>query len=468
MKVRITMKKKMMIILSLLFVMGATGCNSEQNPLILTTTISLLEENESKHTKQMHEFDTAYTIGFQNSDGTYSMYVFAAPIQFRTATGYEIIDNTVVESEKENFAFENKANHVKAFFPNRISDPFRVELENRYLEMIFQQDAEGFLEARPIIFTNMHGDNVSAVIYEGEDMDIVLYPTRAGIKSEVILRSSLERGELAFQVSSSSPMRQNRQNGYVLFINDEEDIDSVIYTTIIQYGAENNIDLNTSVDVQEMAEDYIVTMQMDENVTEDVCINDPMRLEQSFEMYLDKIPDTTVYSRFHMNNFLNRYAVVGYHPILGEGWHYFRLRIQWFMLLNPEAITRATYNIRVLSHYEESPLISLMQMHEQWESVTMLWHSRKQQFSHYADAKPGRDQYLRYDITDFVKGAFADHCWMTESMGFMLKSQEKDAFAILATSDNSLYPTYLRIDMSELPIYFDRREDINPEDPTLF
>ena len=64
---------------------------------------------------------TPYTVGYPNRDGTYSLYIFSSPVQYPTGDGYAVIDNTVVASGKEGFAYENKANEIKAYFPPSLS-----------------------------------------------------------------------------------------------------------------------------------------------------------------------------------------------------------------------------------------------------------------------------------------------------------------------------------------------------------
>lgn len=60
------------------------------------------------------------------------MYIFASPIQFKAQNGYEIIDNTVVESNIEGFAYENKAHEIKTYFPDRLTKYFLIKKEPIY------------------------------------------------------------------------------------------------------------------------------------------------------------------------------------------------------------------------------------------------------------------------------------------------------------------------------------------------
>ena len=53
--------------------------------------------------------------------------MFAAPIQYEAENGYMLIDNTVIESQKAGFKYENKANSIKTYFPEKLSDGLLLE-----------------------------------------------------------------------------------------------------------------------------------------------------------------------------------------------------------------------------------------------------------------------------------------------------------------------------------------------------
>lgn len=114
--------KKRILILCLITATLFAGCaNTNTNTnvrlgSVLITTVSRIDADMDEHIEQLHEYDSPYTICYQNDDDTYSMFIFASPIQYKTDSGYEIIDNTVVVTEKEGFAYENKANEVKHIF----------------------------------------------------------------------------------------------------------------------------------------------------------------------------------------------------------------------------------------------------------------------------------------------------------------------------------------------------------------
>lgn len=441
----------------LLLFLSACQLNSD-------SVLSTINIKTNGHVKQLHDYDSPYTACYENNDGTYSFYIFASPIQFRTRTGaYEVIDNTVIESNISGFAYENKAGNVKTYFPKLLADQFRVEKDTDYIEFKADWNVDGFSEATHTIFVNMYGDKVDAVVYKREDMDAVFYPTKSGIKTEIILKEKLENCELHFKVKSSALSYENKQNGYILFKNGNE-IVNVIYRPLVQYTTDKDaqFDVTTQMDVIGKGDECHVEMILDKSFVNDEESQYPIKLDPAFEMYLNKMPDSTVYSGYDINNYLANYAVVGEHPLLGEGWHYVRFRLNWFMELNSTEIKKATYNARFLSSNKKKFKLCLFNMNEQWSSTGILWENRAQDFTEYCEDSLRNHNYIHLDVTKFIKESFDDKSWTEESNGLVLKAKDSKAFTILATSDNSLYPPYIQIDMKSLPTIFDPQDNINP------
>ena len=391
------------------------------------------------------------------------MYIFASPIQYKTETGYEIIDNTVVESQKDGFAFENKANDIKTYFPQTLSEPFKIEQDEESLEFSPAFDTTGFSEAKKIIFTNMYGDRISAVVYSREDMDLAFYPTKAGIKTELVLKQKPYGNVVAFNVKSTANSFENKRNGYITFMKGSE-TESIIYQPLVQYENENGrqLDVTTGMEMTKEGGDYHVEIKVDENVIDHAKY--PIKLDPSFELYQDCIPDSTVYSKRNVNNYLANYAVVGEHPLLGEGWHYSRLRLNWLMTLRPKDVKSAVYYTKLLCN-TENYYLRAYEPSEQWGSMGLLWRNKPEpagQISGNADVSNG---YLGLPMDGFVRECFGDTSWQKESVGFVIMAdgaEEADCYAVLAASDNSLYTPYIRIELKDLPRLFVPQDNINP------
>jgi len=452
--------KRFYLTISLLLAIVLGGCSDQPN--VLATAISQIDD--STHIEQLHDYDSPYTICYKNKNDTYSMYIFASPIQYKIDTGYEIIDNTVIESSDPNYAYENKANSIKTYFPSSLSNSFKVVSEGDFLEFLVQEDVTDFSEAKQEMFTNMYGDIVSAVIYERKNIDMVFYPTKAGIKSEIVIKEKSANKSFIYSVKSNGKSYENKQNGYILFKNSEINA-GLIYQPLVKYKikGEENIDISTKMEIIEKGDGYVLEIILNPDIMKGGETIYPIKFDPSFELYQNKMPDTSVYSKFDTNSYLRHYAIIGEHPTMGEGWEYLRFRLNWFMALDSTKITNAKFYIRNLSNSKSKNILQLFEMDEDWSSIKMLWSTRKTNFEDYIEKDILNNKLVEFDITNFVKSSFADKTWQEESNGLLFKLKNKSSFAILSTSDNSLYPHYIKFQTKVLPTVFAPRESINPQ-----
>ncbi len=440
--------------------LAGCGTKKKETP-IFKTAVSQIDMEANGHTEQMHDYDSPYTLCYRNEDDTFTMYIFASPVQYQTDTGYAIIDNTVVQTEKEGFAYENKANKIKTYFPKTLKEYCLIENDTARLEWKPGWDTQTFTEGKETIYTNMYGDQVSAVIYEREDMDVVLYPTKAGIKTELVLKEKPMENTFDFCVRSAAGF-ENRENGYIT-LNWNGENESVLYGPLVGYEAgEKHLDVTGQMEIMQGENANIVTVTVDDKIFADEATEYPVRLDPSLELYLSKMPDSTAYSAHSVNNYLANYAVVGEHPAFGEGWHFLRFRLNWFIHLDGASVQKAVYYIRNLYSSSNSSAVQMMDLNTQWTSTGLRWGNRPEVYSMYMEYETKSEQYVPLEITDFVKKSLDDESWMEESHGLLLKGKNADAYTIFATSDHSLYAPYLRLDLTDLPADFVPQDNINP------
>ncbi len=440
------------------------SCSASTDIEILSTAVSQINMKERNHVEQLNDYDTPYTICYKNKDDTYSLYIFASPIQYKTDNNkYAIIDNTVIESQSDEFAFENKANNVKTYFPNILSDMFLVENGSNYLEFKPRWNVEDFSEGRITLFTNMFGDTVSAVVYSHKDMDLVFYPTKSGIKTEVVFKRKPSKSELSFTVRSNASSFENKQNGYILFKNGVMN-QSIIYQPIVQYDTNNSqqMDITSKMNIIKEEEDYHATVTINDCILNDPDTKYPISIDMSFELYLNKMPDSTIYSKRYVNNYLANYAMIGNHPVLGEGWHYIRYRLNHFFHADGKDIESATYYVRSLYSSDDSISTSLYRAEAQWSSTGIIWSDRINGTEQVSDTVKRGKNYLSFQINSYVKDCIEFYSWETETIGVLMKSESPgNSYEILATSDNSLYSPYILIKLKKLPDSFEKKENIN-------
>lgn len=445
--------KKISLILFIVAVM-IVGCKGKSD---LTSHINPITNiKQDLYGERLYDYDSPYTIGYKNQDNTYSLYIYESPIQFKTPNGYELIDNAIVKSKFQNFAFENKSNNIKTYFPMTLNENFRIQREGEFMEFRVDDDVSDFSKAKAITYTNMYGDQVIAVSYISNDKEWFFYPTKAGIKAEIVLKSIPPKNEINFIVNSSAIRFENLHNGYIRFLKkdsgEETEMNAgIIYKPLLKYHFDNKeaIDTLSEMKFYKKADQYILKIQMNTEVINNKKLEFPIRLDPSFELHQNKTPDSTIYSKFYTNNFLSNYAVVGKHPFFGEGWHYTRMYINKYIYIKCNDIISADFHIKNLySNSENTIVLQISSVDKEWSSGQMVWKTKVQPLKHTVSSQIN-SEYI-FNITDFVKRVVTDGTGNTEINGNVIqKIDEKQGYSVIATSDNSAYTPYIHLKFSK-------------------
>lgn len=235
---------------------------------------------------------------------------------------------------------------------------------------------------------------------------------------------------------------------------------SIIYGPLVQYTAngEQQLDVTTQMEVNREEGDTIVSLKIDEGILDDGNTEFPVRLDPSFEMYLNKMPDSTVYKKHNVNNYLANYAVVGDHPVWGEGWHYLRFRLNYILTIQSAKVDSVSFFVPVL---KQNSSLALSPVEKQWSSTTITWDVRSFPTSEESLKGTLSSRMWEIDVTDYAISCFEDTTWLKESYGLLITS-DSDKYSILSTSDNSLYSPYIVVVLNRLPAYFEPQDNINP------
>lgn len=445
-------KKLFLSILCLLFLLS--GCAGPSSQVQVSPALSAIPENEGL-SEQLHIYDSPYTACFRNPGGGCSLFVFASPVQYKSSGKFEWIDNHVVESQQEGYAYENKANRIKTYFPASLHKNFKIQSPDQDMEISFQIEQD-FSQAEKRGYQNLYGDMVEAVVYSNASAHLAFYPHKSGIRAELTLTERPEEDELHFTISmpdAAAGCSKGRE--YLLFRDEDSNVRGVFYAPIIQ--ASNGILTVSQADIRvQETEDFCYQITVPLDCAE--AAQYPIKWDISFEHYLNKMPDSTAYEN-KASAYLSSYSAVGVHPHWGAGEHFLRMRIRYFMDTHADNVISAQYRVKSLSREGPSDY-QLVEPAEQWSSQRLSWRAVNEgDLVAEAAAEPS---YFRFDITDFVKACLRDQGSFTESRGVILKSASPSGYRYFATSDHALYPPYIRIDLKEEPWYFTVRENINP------
>ena len=398
--------------------------------------------------------DSPYTICREEPDGTYTLSVYASPKQYKKDGEYCLVDNSLTVSEEKTYSFENKAGAIKTYFPKGFPGVIEIRRGQQSMRLLFQGDFDGYSDGVAKTFTTCYGDSVEAIVYEREDRDIIVYPSGTGIHMELMVKRALQDNFLNWRVDCKSSGFQDNENGYILFRTGTT-INGIVHQPLLCRGDSEPMEIYDAISVWKNASDYAVNLPMPQE-----GIRYPYRLDLAFELYENKLPDSTAYSQRPVNAYLSNVALLG-NSEWGEGRHYSRLRVSYFMTMSSNDVLSATYHFRKLSGSATSPVIA-KRVNSQWSSTQLLWNSQPSLGDALGVAKPDdEDKWYSVDITDFIRECLKDPLWETESKGFALSCENGSGSLLIATSDHTLYSPYLELKLRKLPVYFEGKANIN-------
>lgn len=139
------------------------GCSSDVNV-----------ESKSKKTTENFQ-DSLYTYGKANQDGTYTLKVYSAPVNYEIDGGYVSISNKLKKSDDSDYMLVSDENSVHIFYPQNIEKGISLEDTINEDDMIFylNESDKTFDEGKKVYFKNMYGITVEAVLYASENEELL-------------------------------------------------------------------------------------------------------------------------------------------------------------------------------------------------------------------------------------------------------------------------------------------------------
>lgn len=460
--------------------MSAGGCNKTlAKPVSLYVNQHMIDENNDS--KKIDKYDSPYTMCYKNRDGTYTVYMFASPVSYKASDGsYKYIDNSLVKTTNKGmlgkgYNYQNAANDIVTYFPQTSNKDIVVKNGNNELD--FSLNSPGFsktLAAKVGSDTNMFGDKMQGITYGSAKDDVQLrnYVTKAGVNTEVILNKYPGTNTVEFKVNAPNCTPDDQGNGYIC-MSDSKKLESVIYAGLMKDSfsksfneSDGHVSVNNNADISyDMNQDsYVVEFTLDDKFLKSKSTVYPVKFDTSFDSYLNKQPDSGVYSNMPSKNaYLSPISVIGNSDALGIGRQYIRFRFDYFFQCDPDSVLSAKYHLNELTGFHSEDKVALYKMNTQWSSTELNWDEKPDFGAKVAESDANGKGDVSFDITGYVKKCFADPTMMTESYGLLLKGDEsQNKYRVFASSDNSEYPPYVEIRLKSLPNGFISRDNINP------
>lgn len=468
------MTKRLLSLCSIvLIILGFASCEKKQPSPDPVGMLIGQEQLVHVHASRLYDKESPYTLCFENQDGTKSLYIFTSPVSYyKEDDTLEIIDKALVsvtssEMKKQGYVLEPKSCDIKSYFPKNLSKtPFFITGADSSLSFVPSSELISQNMERST-FKDVEGRKHSAVVYQKDENIMVEYiPTTSGIMANIEIKEKPETNLLRFYIEKQDGLSFSVQdNQYVLFQNKQDLTNkAVIYTSFLQ-DAKGNVGFGNEIKMAEEEDRWMYTIALDKAFLEAPETQYPVSITPSFELYRNKMPDSSVFKKHpNINIYLANNTVFGDDEIFGDVQHYLRFRINYIFKSYPQNVKSASYVTTVLAGSEAVRSIELKRLRELWSSTGATWNTRYQTYNSESITElttPGR---YEFNILNFVKDSIRDDEWNTEGYGLAMTSEKGgEAAKVLATSDNTFYQPYVRIDFYDLPWTFEKVYAINPD-----
>lgn len=404
------------------------------------------------HVGLIPSMSSQYSIAFLNEDGTKTLYVYAAPIQYyiqdkesKNVT-FTLIDNrikdTTQEKQAEGYAYTNVANTIDINFPSVLREdcPITMTDENFSLQMLpltlsDVQTAE-YVEKANII------DEIKPMIQYADNnvgMDFYCYPTNLECNIELKFTDDIPPDYIDLKIKFSQKLKaENHSGGFLTFsdTSNNSQIKTILQAPLIK-DQSGTVSYNSKLKLQEVLDEdeYIIRVAFDPEYTKT-----GNTVYCALEMRREKAADNTIYSKQNLlNTYLKNFSVIGNSSMHGIGRTMMRFNFTSTYELDADDIISASYSVYNMTHGSDAAF-ELIEMSEQWSSSMGNWTNQYKTGETVAFTETS-DAILNFDITEEAKKWCADKTGEMEVIGLMLKAcnEYQNQSNIILTNDNSLY-----------------------------
>ena len=466
----------------------------------LPSTITEAQAEEAGHILRLKEEEPDLnTVIFQNRDGTRTAYQYAYPVKYIENGTIKDKSNRIISSDKAGYAYENEANEIKTYYPERLGNKgARLEYGGYAVELMpqirgggaaYSLFGGGSLQAAQVIeeiTPAADGVHYSGALGAGAALRYT--PTLTGFKEDIILSSYQGENEFSFVLKTNGLLLEETGGNWYLIDEDTEEAvielgeiyiyDSFSGITAGAEGGENVHETYGELGAEEIerGEEYIITVTAPEEYLEAGSTVYPVYIDPTFNVVSTYIQDTHISSGYPGNNY-NTSALLN----LGYGSSSKSTRILSRITSLSNGIQQpgwepgvqvdsVIYHMYCTSSYTSNPYVDVYRAGASWSTTGATWSNASS--STYSGAvllsstQVGNKGWYEFDIT----GAY--NYWLTPGMtnnGLLFKMRVESStenywrqFASATYSDSSKLP-YLTVVYNE-PVSI----EINPYSMRLY
>ena len=427
--------------------------------------------DKTRLVKRLSKFDNYMNaVGYLNSDGTETVYIFGDDIKYRNKNG-KIVDKdiSIVSSYslmgKGSYSYETKSNDVKSYFPATLSSDSTVKIAygDYEISMTPKNDAVGKESKRAQVV----GENETlkksvndsftvknSICYEetiNSDIDIVFETTYSGLKEDIVLNRYTGTNMVSYIMNFGSLVPKAYNGGIRIY-----DKDNIIFEIPPIYVEDSGMEkdpgsrftIDNAIALKQVANGiYEVTIVVDKSFLLSPNTVYPVTIDPTITVYSDKHNDSPVYQNRPSGNWGNQIRnCVGTESTLGKGYFFTKFDITPIASIRYDNLLGAYYHCRELTGYTSNSIIETYMVYQDWNEDTITWNNQPSRLQekickvnvteeNYSTNSYWYDFYITKAVMAWLQGI--------PNYGLMFKERTDSHWKAFGSKEYSSYLPYL-------------------------
>jgi len=186
-----------LIFISIVMAVVFVACSSVESVTFFSKNSPAMNR---EHLRVFSELYNESLIGFENGDGTDTLYIFSSPAYVKYNNSYRVIDNTIIYVNdpelKKLYLFSNYINDIRTYLPERVSTQNGIRIETSNVKMDIYPNFDDINESSRVMHRNIYGKDNEHILYESSSNRKKYYVniTDFGINTELLLHNDDSTG----------------------------------------------------------------------------------------------------------------------------------------------------------------------------------------------------------------------------------------------------------------------------------
>ena len=324
------------------------------------------------------------TIGYNNQDGTKTVYIYSTDVRYRDKNGVlRDKDTSIVSTQdtlkKQGYSYQTKANNINTYFPDALQD--------KGIKVAYKQNS---ITLKPYSANGNEQNTMddSKAIYTGvygKDDKLVYTPILDGLRSDIIVNDATVN-EFSF-ISDFGSYVPELQNGEIVLQSNEES--QLVLKTLQATDAEGSISDQVALSLKSQEDGtYLTTLAVDDAFLESSDTVYPVTVSATLTMSTTSssgITTASVYEDSPTSNYGSEtYNGVGVNSTRGNAYTYVKFNLSALSNIRYDNILSAHYDTYELTGSFAYTAVESYIAASTWSESTITWQNKP---DYYSDEK---------------------------------------------------------------------------------